>query len=115
MHEELGIQASPEQLKFAGNFRIHYEKEFNGSMFRDNEVVFVYVYDAPVKISDVTIQKDELDCVEWFDLEMVYEEVKVRHRERFCVPREGLEVLINYLNDNEFPTYPDSGCSLRAD
>ena len=42
LHEELGIQASKEELQFAGCFDIQYEKEFHGKMFRDNEVAFVY-------------------------------------------------------------------------
>ncbi len=97
LQEELGITARPEQLKFAGNFHIDYAKEFYGQLFRDKEVVFVYVYDAPVDIADITIQEEELECVEWFDLDMVYEECKHRFRERFCVPVEGLDVLKRYL------------------
>ena len=45
-HEELGIRAQPQELEFAGNFRISYEKEFYGKMFRDNEIAFVYLQSA---------------------------------------------------------------------
>ena len=67
--EELGINAKDEDLDFAGTFRIQYEKEFHGKMFRDNEVAFVFVYQKMVDIAELTIQKEELDGVSWLDLE----------------------------------------------
>ena len=97
LEEELGICALPEELHFAGTFHISYEIEFHGSPFRDNEVAFVFVCSKPVDILDITVQEEEVEGVEWFDLDKVYEEVKHRFRERFCVPIEGLEVLKDYL------------------
>lgn len=96
--EELGINAEYEDLDFAGTFRIQYEKEFHGKMFRDNEVAFVFVYQKPVDISDLTIQKEELDGVSWFDLEETYEACK-NHDQKFCVPIGGLETVGKYLNE----------------
>ena len=61
LEEELGIHAEEADLSFAGNFRIRYEKEFHGKMFRDNEVTFVYVYEKPVCAQQLTIQKEELE------------------------------------------------------
>ena len=95
--EELGISAGPEQLAFAGKFRISYEKEFHGRLFRDNEVTWVYVYDVPVEIEALRLQESEVSEVRWFDLEAVWEEIH-RSRERFCVPEGGLSVLRSYLN-----------------
>lgn len=96
--EELGIKAEAEDLDFAGTFRIQYEKEFHGKMFRDNEVAFVFVYQKPVDIADLTIQKEELDGVSWFDLEETYEACK-EHDQKFCVPIGGLETVRKYLNE----------------
>ena len=81
--EELGIKAEAADLDFAGTFRIRYEKEFHGRMFRDNEVAFVFVYQKQVDIADLTIQKEELDGVSWFDLEDTYEACK-NHDQKFC-------------------------------
>lgn len=94
--EELGIEASEDQLIFIGNFRNQYEEEFHGSIFKDNEVSFVYVYDDPVEIEELNIQEEELECVEWFDLETTYQECKNRN-EKFCVPMGSLELLREYL------------------
>ena len=100
LEEELGIHASVETLDYAGNFRIQYEKEFYGRIFRDNEVAFVYVYREPVDIRNLTLQKEEVECVEWFDLREVYEACR-RHDRKFCVPIEGLETLIRYLKSHQ--------------
>ena len=96
LREELGLTASPEELKYAGSFRIQYEKEFHGRLFRDNEVTKVYVYDKPVSIQDLTLQESEVSEVRWFDLNEVWNEIH-RSRERFCVPTAGLNVLREYL------------------
>ena len=96
LREELGISAAPEQLRFAGTFRIRYEKEFHGRLFRDNEVTWVYVYSDPVEPGALTLQTEEVDEVRWFDVDEVWEEIH-RSRERFCVPLEGLRVLREHL------------------
>ena len=96
LQEELGISAQPEELVFAGMFRIRYEKEFHGKPFRDNEVTSVYVYQKPVEIKNLSLQASEVDEVRWFDLEDVYREIQTT-RERFCVPTAGLQVLRDYL------------------
>jgi isopentenyldiphosphate isomerase len=97
LEEELGIKADASQLKFAGTFKIQYVKEFHGKSFHDNEVAFVYVYLGTVDIENITIQKEELDSVEWFDLEDTYQEC-LKHNPKFCVPVQGLEIARNYFH-----------------
>ena len=96
LHEELGIQAQPQELEFAGNFRIAYEKEFHGKMFRDNEIAFVYIYSQPVDETKLILQKEELETVEWFDLEETYASCK-NHDPKFCAPTGGMEVIMRKL------------------
>lgn len=97
LQEELGIHASPEQLNYAGKFHIHYEMEFHGCPFKDNETSFVFCYQEPVDMEKLTLQKEEVETVEWFDLEEVHEACLTRNP-RFCVPVEGLRTLMKYLN-----------------
>lgn len=97
LEEELGIRAEPGQLHEAGFFRIRYEKMFHGSLFRDNEFTRVYVYREPVDETALRLQASEVDEVRWFDLDTVRREI-THSRERFCVPSEGLAVLVRYLN-----------------
>ena len=96
MKEELGIEAAETQLQYAGTFRIRYEKEFHGKLFRDNEITRVYVYQDPVAIGSLSLQQDEVDEVRWFDLDDVAEEIRYS-RERFCVPLQSLQLLKSFL------------------
>lgn len=101
LSEELGIKAAEDDLKFVGTFPIQYEKEFHGKMFKDNEIAFVYVYEKDVDISKLTIQKEELDSVEWFDLEEVYKACQPPRDKKFCVPMGGLEIVRKYVKENQ--------------
>lgn len=94
--EELGIEATEEQISLVGFFRIRYEKMFHGKLFRDNEVTWVYVYHEPVEIGSLSLQKDEVEEVQWFNLDDVAEEIQVS-RERFCVPSQSLQLLKSFL------------------
>ena len=97
LKEELGIDASPDQLSLAGTFRIHYEKKFHGRLFRDNEFTTVFVYQGTV--GNLTLQESEVSEVRWFSLNAVWEEIH-RSRARFCVPEAGLRILRTYLGFN---------------
>ncbi len=100
LFEELGISADEGDLTYAGRFHISYEMEFHGNMFRDNEVAFVYVYEKPVDETKLVLQAEEVEEARWFDIEDVIEGCK--HRDgTFCVPIEGLETLMKYLNLTE--------------
>ena len=91
LHEELGIRAAKEDLTFAGRFDIQYEKEFYGKMFRDNEVAFVYMYTKHVDAKKLTLQKEEVESVEWFDMEELDAALQPPRDQRLCVPMEGFQ------------------------
>ncbi len=100
LHEELGIRANEGDLSFVGKFHIKYEMEFHEKLFKDNEVAFVYVYEKPVDIGSLVLQKEEVDEVRWFDINAVHE--GCIHRDgTFCVPMEGLETLMKYLGEKQ--------------
>ena len=61
-------------------------------MFRDNEVAFVYMYTKPVDISKLTLQKEEVESVEWFDLEELDAALQPPRNHKFCVPIEGFQI-----------------------
>ena len=97
LYEELGIRADPSDLEYAGQFRVQYEKVFHGSLFRDNEIANVYIYRKSVDTKDITIQREELDEVGWYDLEDTYR--RCAHRDpAYCIPMGGLIVLMKALN-----------------
>lgn len=96
LKEELGIVAKKEQLQYADKFRVQFEKEFHSKLFRDNEVAFVFCYGEPVKEEELVLQTEEVECVEWFDLEEVIEGNRV-HDQKFCVPRGGLMIVKEFV------------------
>lgn len=98
LKEELGITATADELKYTDKFVIQYEKEFYGKMFKDSEIAFVFIYTKPVSIEDMTLQEEELDGAEWFEINYVYEECK-KHNQKFCVPIKGLEIVKNACKD----------------
>ena len=112
LKEELGIEAAPGQLSYAGMFRIQYEKEFHGHIFRDNEVASVYVYQEPVEIASLTLQESEVSEVCWFDLDEVWHEIRT-DRSRFCVPTGGLRVLRELL-EARYDTNRITDVTIRA-
>lgn len=101
LKEELGINAKPEDLIFAGKFQVNYEKTFHDKIFKDKEIAFVYIYLKRVRIEDLTIQKEELDCVEWFDIKEVFMGCK-EHNPKFCVPLKGLELAKKCADEERF-------------
>jgi len=101
LSEELGIRAAPEQLHYAGTFRIQYEKSFHDRLFRDNEVTQVFVYTEPIWIEQLTLQASEVSEVCWFPLNEVWTEVQSGDRTRFCVPTQGLRVLKDWIQRRE--------------
>ncbi len=105
LQEELGIKADPGDLEYAGTFHIKYEKEFHGKLFKDNEVTRVYVYSKAVDAADLTLQKEEVDEVAWFDAKEVWTEIQ-RDQSRFCMPREGLKVLLDKLGKGSWSGQP---------
>lgn len=98
--EELGIVAEKDDLEFAGRFTIDFEKEFHGKLFKDSEIAFVYVYTNPVDETKLVLQEEEVEAVEWFDIEEIMEECG-RHNQKFCVPREGLKKAYDYYCGND--------------
>ena len=100
LEEELGIRATPDQLRYVGNFRIEYEEEFHHKRFWDNEFIHVFIYTKSVEISDLTFQPLEVEGAQWFDLEEVWKEIQGRS-ERFCVSSKGMQVLKAYLDDHK--------------
>jgi isopentenyldiphosphate isomerase len=95
--EELGIRADPSDLRFLGTFHIKFSKEFHGTTFRDNEVSFVYLYARPVDAANLTLQAEEVERVDWFDLSAV-RDACLRNDPRFCVSAGDLELLSGALS-----------------
>ena len=67
LKEELGIRAEAGQLREVGVRRCGFEDTFYGQPFKDNELSRIYLYQEPVEIEDLALQKDEVSEVIWMD------------------------------------------------
>ena len=96
LREELGIEAKPEELTYIGFIRCRYERMFHGKPFRDNAFRLGFVYRKPVDIGSLTLQESEVECVRWFPLKNVAEEIRTR-QDRICISEQELKLLTDYL------------------
>lgn len=96
LREELGIEAGEGQLCYIGAICNRYEAQFRGKIFRDNEYCSVYLYREPLDAESLHLQTEEVERVDWFDLEQVREEIE-HSRECFCVPGASLVLLRRFL------------------
>ena len=96
LREELGIEAKPEELAYAGVIRCRYEKVFRGKPFRDDSIRFAFVYREPVDTDALTLQESEVEEGRWFPLAEAAEEIR-RGQDRICITEQELQVLLNYL------------------
>lgn len=96
LREELGIEAGEGQLCYIGAICNRYEAQFRGKIFRDNEYCSVYLYREPLDAESLHLQTEEVERVDWFDLEQVREEIE-HSRECFCVPGASLDLLRRFL------------------
>lgn len=93
LKEELGIEASKEDLIECGVRTIVNESIFHGKVFKDNQVTKVY----KIKINDLDIsflklQEEEVESVIWIDYEECIEAVK-NNSIKHCIYLEELEMI----------------------
>ncbi|MBQ8972794.1 MAG: NUDIX domain-containing protein [Clostridia bacterium] len=98
LNEELGIRAEADELTFIGKITNIYEEAFYGEPFRDNEISFVYVYLRPVDMETLRLQREEVERVEWRDLEDTIHAVRAGDS-AYCLPLQSIELLKEYLQN----------------
>ena len=101
LEEELGIRACPEDLQELFLHRGYAESEFYGKPFKNAEVTMVYLYSCPVNLSDLTLQKEEVEAVCWMEYETLLAKVRKEaaqgKAENYCIFLDELEKLGEYL------------------
>ncbi len=92
LKEELGYNASPEELVYCGQRTFEFHQVFHGKMFHDNQVSNVYVLWADLEPEDFVLLKEEVSEVRWFGLEECFEKVR-RDEIPNCIFLEELEMV----------------------
>lgn len=95
LKEELGIDASSEELELRLIRRISYSDIFHGKLFKDNQVTRVYKMKRnDIDIEKLNIQKEEVEEVIWMDYEECIKAVK-NNTIKHCIYLEELEKLLD--------------------
>lgn len=76
LSEELGICASPDDLIPIGTHEGNSHSIFYGKPFHNHEFSTLYLYKKTVQIENLTLQEEEIQSVQWFDLDQLIEDVK---------------------------------------
>ena len=69
LSEELGIQAEEPDLFYVGLYSYEVNENFGGMDIIDRELAAVYLYQKPVEVSELCLQKEEVEAVRWMDFE----------------------------------------------
>ncbi len=96
--EELGLYINESDLEFICRIRTYSEGEFYGKDFTDNQITNVYLLKINVDINDITVQKSEIQYVEWQDGEFILERLIERNKE-YCINIDEYKRVWNYIND----------------
>ena len=96
LKEELGVDIHGSELIYCGQRRVRFEKEFHGSMFRDNQISNVYALWLDREKPDFTLQEEEVSEVRWMDFADCVAAVR-ENRIPYCIYMEELEILRNAL------------------
>ena len=95
LKEELGIDASSEELELRLIRRISYSDIFHGKLFQDNQVTRVYrMKTNDIDIEKLELQKEEVEKVMWMEYEECIKAVK-NNTIKHCIYLEELESLID--------------------
>ncbi len=92
LHEELGIEASADELIYCGRRRFRYERVERGRPYIDNQISNIYALWRDVEPEQMHIQLSELDGVMWLPFDECVAAVRSNSIGHCIVPEE-LEIL----------------------
>lgn len=84
LEEELGIVAKPEELYEFGIQTKQYEGEFYGKPFRDCQRSILYLYQQPIEMEQLKLQKTEIESVIWMDYQDALQAIQ-NHSMPHCI------------------------------
>ena len=99
LKEELGLTVEASELIYCGRRRIHYEEDFYGVPFIDNQVSNVYMIWKDIEASALKLQKEEVEEVIWMDFSQCLKAV-AENSIPHCIMQEELDILQRALNKN---------------
>ena len=96
LYEELGIRAEKGELRFCFFITRSVETVFHGQKVIDRECAAVYLYEKPVDITKLQLQKEEVDEVFWVEIGEL-EKILQDPAAKYCVYIEEIQGIQRYL------------------
>lgn len=96
LYEELGIRAEKGELRFCFFITRSVETVFHGQKVIDRERAAVYLYEKPVDITKLQLQKEEVDEVFWVEIGEL-EKILQDPAAKYCVYIEEIQGIQRYL------------------
>lgn len=96
LEEELGIQATENELQYIGMHQAFLQTSFYGRPWNNYEISAVYLYEKPVVIQKLKLQQEEIESVCWMDIEKCLADVYDRMPE-YCIYADELELVKEYV------------------
>lgn len=97
LKEELGVNATAEELIYCGRRQFEYREIFYEQEFWDNQVSNVYALWRNMDAAEFMIQKSEVDMVLWMDWDLCIDMVKNRKAPN-CIWLKELEMVFSTVN-----------------
>lgn len=97
LKEELGLDASPQDLLPIGFLETEDHREFHGKPFHNRECSAVYLYEKPIDLSCLTLRQAEVESVLWMDYSACLEKIN-NNTLKHCIQPEELKLLGNFWN-----------------
>ena len=92
LQEELGIEASANELIHCGDRRFVFRYEYRGEEFTDNQISRVFALWRDIDECGITVQQSEVDSVLWMDFDECVHKVE-NNLFRHCIVMEELDML----------------------
>lgn len=97
LKEELGIDASEEELEFIGVHDAFNRAEFYGQPFLNHEISNVYLLERGPEAVEFRLQPEEVQSVMWIDFDECYNNVKNNQFEH-CICMDEMDMLYDALS-----------------
>ena len=98
LKEELSLTIVPSQLIDCGLHRHHADEVFHGERFLDNQISKVFLLWLDVEEEEITVQKEEIESVKWFDYSECKQDV-IDGSIPNCIDVSELEMLEPHFNE----------------
>lgn len=99
LKEEIGVEATIDELIDCGNRKFYFENVFHGKVFKDNQVSKIFILWKDLEENEFQFLDHEVSAVKWFDFDECYQGVN-NDTFHHCIYLEELDIIKKALKNN---------------